>query len=161
MATALPRFVKMWNHYPMGSAAQAKQLIGGKVNAGWIDNTCAVRLSRSLNYGGLQLPFNKKLQNGLTLNTVSGADKRWYAFRVKELKQFLREVIGPPATTSTDRVPGKGISYRHFSKKQGIIVFEVNVNRGFGGHIDLWDGELPRNATYFGESDKVSLFELA
>ena len=64
-----PSYARMARSYPTGSVSQVKRLIGGRVNANWITNTCVVRVSRSLNYAGHPIP---KRFRGLL--TVSGGD---------------------------------------------------------------------------------------
>jgi len=52
MAASGPSFDAMRKAYPKGTVAEVKKLIGGKVNATWITNTCVIRVSRALNYSG-------------------------------------------------------------------------------------------------------------
>lgn len=158
-----PRFVKLWNHYPYGTPDEARRTIGGQVLKDWGQGwgTCAVRVSRSLNYAGVRIPAKVKLKTGVTMLTFRGADDRAYALRVVELAQWLREMFGPPIATDSHVDPKRGVSYRKFQGRSGIIVFYSGTGGGvyFGGHIDLWDGERPRNATYFRETSKVQLWE--
>ncbi|HEY1043774.1 MAG TPA: T6SS effector amidase Tae4 family protein [Telluria sp.] len=55
---------------------------------GWT-NTCALRLSYVLNYSGVQIPR-------ISGKTVSGADKRSYFYRVKDVIDFLNHRWGKP-----------------------------------------------------------------
>jgi hypothetical protein len=65
--------------YPKGSAENVFNLIGGKVKANNFANSCAIRVSRSLNYSGHKVDY---IPPNLT---VSGNDGNWYIYRVKEL----------------------------------------------------------------------------
>jgi len=56
MAT-LHTLLRALDEYPrlheLSDAESAKEFIGGNVNDDWITNTCAIRLSRALNYNGI------------------------------------------------------------------------------------------------------------
>ncbi len=54
---SLPDFKKLWDAYPTGAAPDVKTQIGGRVDADWVANTCAIRLSRALNYAGAPVPL--------------------------------------------------------------------------------------------------------
>ena len=64
--------------------ATVKKSIGGAVDADWVTNTCAVRMSRGLNYSKLPVPAAFS-----GMHTVKGADGKHYAFRVRELRLWL------------------------------------------------------------------------
>jgi hypothetical protein len=90
----LPAWTPLWNEYPdyiWFTSDEVKRLIGGKVNAAWITNTCAVRLSRTLNYNDLKLPAGFP-----DLNYVKGADGLRYCYRVREIRRWLMVKIGRP-----------------------------------------------------------------
>ena len=92
MSRQMPSFQKMWDNYPdERDSTKVKKLIGGRVDASWITNTCTIRLSRAFNYAGD--PIEKGLAG---LNAVSGADGKWYAFRVREMEKYLRAKYGAP-----------------------------------------------------------------
>jgi hypothetical protein len=63
MAT-LGSWTDLWNEYPdyisFPDSSEVKKGIGGAVNARWITNTCAIRLSRALNYTGILVPMSPK-----------------------------------------------------------------------------------------------------
>lgn len=136
----LPPLDGMWNAYPMGGAAEVKKKIGGAVDAAWITNTCTVRLSRALNYGGFEVPSPTKAK---PMNVIKGGDAKWYAFRVREMSEYLRTRVGKPDVVSTDP--------DDFIGKKGIIKFTISGSSAYTGHFDLWDGTGPRNHAYFGE----------
>src|SRR6516225_4829960 len=87
MAT-LPAYDAIWNvyrdyvNYP--DPQDVKDMIGGAVNADWITNTCAIRMSRALNYIGVSVPVHFK-----GMSTVKGGDGKRYAFRVREMRKWL------------------------------------------------------------------------
>lgn len=99
---ARPRFLAAWtaakNIYDANdSLGKVKNTIGGAVqrnfeipvNAGGWENSCAVRMSYVLNYTGHPVPRISQL-------TVSGADKKWYFFRVRDLISYLTKTWGKP-----------------------------------------------------------------
>ena len=49
MPKKLPNFDELKKYYLTGSKEDVKTTIGGNVNAEYIENTCVVRVSRSLN----------------------------------------------------------------------------------------------------------------
>lgn len=142
----LPSFDAIWNAFPHGTAAEVKQLIGGNVNADWITNTCTIRVSRALNYAGFAIPSTVP-----GLNTVRGGDRKRYAYRVAELRRYLRAVLGRPTVSGTDPAL--------FAGKKGIIMFEVRGWSDATGHFDLWDGEQPAYSEYFDRAHLVQLWE--
>jgi len=158
-ATHAPSFDLLLRNYPDDDDPEAvKQQIGGHVNAAWITNTCAVRLSRALNYSGFPLPGNFA-----GMQVVSGADKKYYAYRMQELKRWLAFRLGPP--TLEVKKPGTGsVDRANFAGKRGIIVFDIHFSDA-SGHIDLWDGqtfthEHVAGKDYFALATTVALWEL-
>lgn len=95
-----PSFTAAWAasmriYDPANSAAKVARVIGGYVEKNvnnpdpkqkW-GNTCAVRMSYILNQSGLIIP-------SMPGQTVSGADKRQYFFRVDNLIAFLKQRLG-------------------------------------------------------------------
>lgn len=82
---------------PKNPGTKVATVIGGNVakninnpapSQRW-SNTCAVRLSYILNQSGMPIPH-------IPGQTVSGADKRWYFFRVKDVIAFLKQQWGQP-----------------------------------------------------------------
>ncbi len=75
--------------YGIGKITSVGDLIGGKVKQNidlWIKepllgftNACAIRMSYALNYSGILI------KRGVW-KTVSGTDKKWYIYRVRDLK---------------------------------------------------------------------------
>jgi hypothetical protein len=157
MAT-LPDFHTLRENYPDGDPAAVKHSIGGKVDADWITNTCAVRLSRALNYSGVDIPAKSA-----GLSVLSGADGKWYAFRMRELKKWLQVTFGDPNLVKVKPANGQ-ITRESFAAMHGIVAFDIKFDDA-SGHLDLWDGTSyihqsadPRD--YFTMATKVALWEL-
>jgi hypothetical protein len=143
----LPSFTQLWPAYPHGEAAAVKALIGGNVDAGWVTNTCVVRVSRALNYGG------DPVSSGYSdVHTIRGGDGKRYAFRVSEFKSYMRHRYGPP---STQVAGGKSSAV---AGQQGIICFDVGIWSDASGHFDLWDGSQCAHQAYFDVASEVSLW---
>lgn len=97
------------------------------------ENSCAIRMSRALNYSGIKLP--KAPSNG---GNIVGKDKLNYWIRVKDLTKYLVEML-------EDRFPlikedGGIDAVNSFKGKKGIIVFDVSGWSNATGHFTLWDG---------------------
>ncbi|MFO0589956.1 MAG: T6SS effector amidase Tae4 family protein [Polyangiaceae bacterium] len=154
MTRKLSGFERMWNVYPApsGEAPEAKKIIGGGADASWIQNTCVIRLSRSLNYGGHPIPQGLK-----GLSTVTGLDGLRYAYRVAEIDAYLRDTYGPPHFEDIRQVPADSVPAT-FVGKRGIIGFQVKGWADATGHFDLWDGDKPRHAEFFRAAASVLLW---
>ena len=144
-----PEFSKMKVAYPKGSAEEVFKLIGGKILANNFANSCAIRVSRSLNYSGHSIKY---IPPNLT---VSGSDGKWYIYRVKELIKYLKANYGEPDTTVVNKP-----HQVKFKGKNGIIIFEVDAWDDASGHATLWDGSTCSDKCYFPLSKKVMLWEL-
>lgn len=128
---------------PSESGPKVAEVIGGYVEKNinnpdpaqrW-SNTCAVRMSYILNEAGLIIP---KIPG----QTVSGADKRQYFFRVRNLFTFLQQrwgkseiVVYPPPA--------------EFTGRKGVILFEVSGWSDAQGHATLFDGGRCYDQCYF------------
>ncbi|MFT3788329.1 MAG: T6SS effector amidase Tae4 family protein [Tepidisphaeraceae bacterium] len=137
-----PSFAALWEAYPRGTPGDVVGMIGGKVAYNYdtdplYRNTCAIRISRALNYGSA--PIQRGVAGALS---NSGSDKRWYIFRMAELGNYLTARYGAPAELPTD-ASAKSLAHRH-----GIVSFGKL-------HIDLWNGDTCGTANYFG-SDKFT-----
>ncbi|MBD2131374.1 type VI secretion system amidase effector protein Tae4 [Sphaerospermopsis sp. FACHB-1094] len=130
----LPSFDVMEINYPYGSTDQVKSEIGGKINADWIINTCAIRMSRVLNYSVPELQISK--QGNLT---ISGNDKKWYFYRVSDLIKYLTNNLGKADIYLTRSNNGE-IDISRLNDKKGIIIFEVPFTNATG-HATLWNGK--------------------
>ena len=125
--------------------AKVAAIVGGKVAAniaptGKWTNTCAVRISYILNQTGTLVPYGAG-------KTVSGADKRWYFYYVRDVIAFLRKTWGEPDLVIAYPPSGGG----DLAKKQGLVLFEVAGWSDAAGHATLWDGLSCYDHCYFNE----------
>ena len=134
MAKSLPNFELMVAHYPGDGliADIVKKQIGGNVNSPDIDDTCIVRVSRSLNYTGHSIPPWTE-----PFRTRKGSDGRWYGLRVKEFWPYMVKQFGNPTVHSSTPNIDRGL----FLNKRGIIGFKVAfADNSATGHFTLWNG---------------------
>jgi Type VI secretion system (T6SS), amidase effector protein 4 len=151
----------LWNEYPdyvnYPEPGQVKTLVGGAVNADWIVNTCAIRLSRALNYNGVPVPGNFP-----GLLTVKGADGKRYAIRVAEVRKWLAHALAKPEFDITKK-RGDPFDKTPISAMKGIIGFDIHFSDATG-HLDLWDGlafssEQHTSEDYWTPATRVSLWK--
>lgn len=134
----LPIFSKLQRDYPdyvNYTSPQVLNLIGGKVKINNFENTCAVRLSRTLNYNAIELPGPSKAGK---MSVVSGDDKKWYAFRVRDISPWLEKQLSPPIFDQAKKA-GDDFDKKLIAKYRGIIGFNIEFGDATG-HLDLWDG---------------------
>lgn len=145
-------YSRLAEHYPLGELEQVKKLIGGKVNASWVKNSCAIRMSRAFNYGAFHIP---RIDG---LSVVSGEDKLWYAYRVREVMSWLKRLWGRPQVV-INYATRIGVPEALLGKK-GILAVEVPFSDATG-HITLWNGEkCIDDSDYFDMATRVSLWEI-
>jgi hypothetical protein len=157
MSRHLPSFALLASNYPDQPKDTVKRNIGGHINADWIVNTCAIRLSRAFNYSGFPIPSHFH-----GLNVVSGADGKWYSYRMQELRKWIAFTLGPPSEVRT-KSDGKTIDRKDFANRHGVIAFDIHFSDA-RGHIDLWDGTdffESRYAVgdYFARATKIVLWD--
>lgn len=142
---ALPSFLSLKLHYPRQDHRELKNTIGGKVDADWITNTCAIRLSAAFNGCGAahEIPGPSNVYG---LHVVSGASGRWYAYRVTEVVNYLRLRYGEPTVVDARSPEGMGA---RLAGKSGVIQFDVSGWSDATGHLDLWDGDSCSLKCYF------------
>ena len=160
MAIPRPKFAILWGNftsiYGDGKGTTVGNKIGGKVKEN-IDlgvkeptlgftNACALRMSYSLNYSGI--PIVRGIWQ-----TVSGGDKKWYIYRVRDLLKFLTHTFGKPDKTVKNPRPSD------FKGEQGILVFNVNWNDA-SGHATLWNGATCSDHCYFPVAMEASIWHL-
>lgn len=130
---------------PANPGAKVARVVGGFVEKNinnpdplqrW-DNTCAVRMSYILNQSGLIIPR-------VPGQTVSGADKRQYFFRVKNLIAFLKGRWGAPEIVEYPPADG-GV----LAGKKGLVLFEVSGWSDAAGHATLFNGSSCYDHCYF------------
>ena len=146
-----PKFQMMWDKFPdHGKYPTLEDLfnfIGGtlvkNINSpgfGPTGNTCAVRMSRALNYA--LFPISHKAAKDLSIETMTGADGMSYIFRVRNLKTYLQKKLSvKPSRVTKDFDTA-------FSGKRGIVCFDISGWSDASGHIALWDGSSFREPSH-------------
>lgn len=140
---AQPDFDLMWRNFPdhvkYPTLTALFNSIGGQLvrnvgvpGFGPSGNTCAVRMSRALNYS--TMPISSRQVAALKLETLKGADDMLYLFRVRELNTYLRAVLG-----ATPQTVDKGFGTA-FAGSRGIVSFTIEGWTDASGHVALWDG---------------------
>lgn len=142
--------------YGDGSIVSVGKKIGGKVEQNIIlgvkdplhgfTNACAIRMSYSLNYSGVIISRG-------SWQTVSGADRKWYIYRVSDLVTFLRLSFGEPDKTVKNPKP------KNFEENKGILVFRVNWSDA-SGHVTLWNGSSCSDHCHFPVASEASIWIL-
>jgi len=142
---------------PADSGAKVARIIGGHVEKNvnnpdpkqrW-RNTCAVLMSYILNETGMIIPATPG-------QTVSGADRRQYFFRVRNLIDFLKEQWGNPEVMNYPPADGG-----KFADKKGVILFEISGWSDAKGHATLFDGRICYDHCYFNEPEATYTTDLA
>jgi hypothetical protein len=134
---ALGKYSALWEKYPdyyyFSNSDEVKREIGGAVDSPRIANTCAIRLSHTLNHNGHAVP-----RNFPGLLTVKGGNGKRYALRVREMRKWLEFRIGKP-DFDVKKKAGTAFSENQLRSMSGIIAFDIKFNNATG-HLDLWDG---------------------
>jgi hypothetical protein len=143
-----PLFSTLWANYPVGiSAPDAYALVGGQALALYRENpqgyanACALRLSRSFNYGGIPI---KQSTRGYK---VKGSDEKPYLLRVREMISFVELNLGK-ADSTFKPANNEDVSSQLRGKK-GIIIFKVSGWGDASGHVTLWNGSDCGDSCYF------------
>ena len=97
--------------------------------------------------------FNKsgKLISKTDGAVSSGADKKWYLYRVKDFINFMK-------SNYTDYETATDIS--KFQGKKGVIVFEDSGWSDATGHVDLYDGEQVEGSDYSDKAKSMTLYKI-
>lgn len=147
-----PTYKALFDAYPFIAGQPGKELpvpelctlIGGEVkdvfDQGDVSNGCALRLSRALNYAGVEIPE-------IPGKTWKGADNKNYFFRAEHMKTFLTKTFGSPDTAPNIHlkaadagVNGAGFASKLTGKK-GIYLMRPKDRQAFGasGHATLYN----------------------
>jgi hypothetical protein len=140
----LPPFESLRASYPNDpTPLDIAERVGGRVGENLKNpampeykNTCAIRVSRALNYAGH--PVKSHVANA---RVNSGGDGRWYVYGVRDLNRYLTAIYGPPEVVKTGDVQGS-VTAQDLLGEQGIIEFDSY-------HMDLFDGTTCVHAAYF------------
>ncbi|YCI28670.1 type VI secretion system amidase effector protein Tae4 [Erwinia sp. PK3-005] len=154
-----PLFLQAWNRYSEVNVSVSKvgEKIGGNVglnislgekdlNQGFT-NACAIRMSYVLNYTG------SKIKRG-AWKTVSGKDKNWYIYRVRDFLSYMNEVYGKPDKSVINP------TVHDFKGLNGILIFNVNGWSDASGHATLWNGNTCSDHCYFPLANEASIWIL-
>lgn len=156
----IPDLEKLWSHYPKGESVAVKAELGGAIDASWITNTCAIRMSHALNEEGtLVVPASFAFKGGYPpkLNTIKGGNGKRYAYRVAELMRFLQDKLGKPTLDVAKERDAE--MPKVFEGRSGIIIFNDCGWSDATGHVDLWNGIECVNHAYWHEAKRVLLWE--
>ena len=133
MAQIRPFFGAAWAKFIEVNVpvADVGKKIGGKVEqniaSGIFQNACPIRMSYVLNYTGVPIP-----RTGYAV--VSGADSKWYMYRVNDMMSFLETAFGVADKTA------KSPKTTDFSGLKGLIVVKGSGWSNARGHVTLWNG---------------------
>lgn len=128
-----PKFALAWARFAEVhlSVAEVGSKIGGKVGqniaSGVFENACPIRMSYVLNYTGVPIPR-------AGYHVSSGADRKWYMYRVPEMMLFLERTFG--TADATHQRP----TTQDFAGQQGILAVRGTGWNNAVGHVTLWDG---------------------
>jgi hypothetical protein len=136
----LPALGDLIASYPAGTPESVATLIGGTVKSNYFDpkytaykDTCAIRVSRALNYAGDPIPaagggLSNPYMDDKKIRTDKGADGKWYIYSTYDLRAYFLGRYGKP----TKVFPGTATK-ADLAKTTGLVAF------GFW-HFDIWDG---------------------
>lgn len=148
-----PRFQDLWNAYAeLGSAGveEAYNIVGGNVaklraeNPSGYANGCALRMSRSFNYGGYRIPKGT-INPNRNIYRARGGDGLPYIMRVNDVIAFVQHNWGSP---EYDISPA---DLSTINGKQGLMVIVVSGWSDATGHVTLWDGAKAGDNTHYHE----------
>jgi type VI secretion system (T6SS) effector Tae4 (amidase) len=127
-------------NYPSGTPESVTATIGGTVKSNFENpsytsykNTCAIRVSRALNFAGQAIPragggISNPFMADHKIRTDRGADQRWYIYSTYDIRAYFLGKYGPPK-----RFAGTAAK-DDLANVKGIVAF------GFY-HVDVWDGK--------------------
>ncbi len=125
------------------------KFIGGKVEVnienGIFKNGCAIRMSYAFNYSGYPISSSDGAVS-------SGADGKWYLYRVSDMINFVKKTVGG--------TPLKGTKASDFAGKKGVIIFTGCNWSDATGHVDLFNGTRVESneGDYFGRCSQAELY---
>ena len=163
MQLQLPTFETLIDKFPHNRFGDTlvKKTIGGLVNADYVSNTCAVRISRGLNYAGKEHQIPRDIPNPGG-KVVPGDDKLRYILTVKVMKDYLKWRYGNPKVSIIIKKNQPTNVSAVFNTK-GIICFDTSIWVDATGHFTLWDGAdiLSGNHNmqyYFAHADAIYIW---
>ena len=159
MPKKLPNFEDLSKFYPTDKDPdKVRKEIGGAVDRSWYENTCIIRVSKSLNYTSHPIP-----RDSGTFKTRKGADGKWYGLGVQQFWEYLTVHYGQPTVLVEKEGKSGRIPREKFSGIRGIIGFRVKGWEDASGHFTLWNGfDLlygGEKHDYFAISYKAAIWE--
>ncbi|TRX29908.1 hypothetical protein FNW52_20475, partial [Flavobacterium sp. ZT3R18] len=164
----LPKFSNFLLNYPSHTDAlyttpsQMFNSVGGMplsiYNANPISNgnTCAIRVSKALNYSGVIIP-------NISGKTFKGADNKYYFLGAANLMAWMKKTFGIP--TGSNHLTGaqggtNGVNFPTLLQgKEGIYILIPNNQGSSGfsasGHADLFFANSCDGGCYFGATGGV------
>jgi|GEM_PF-1320809 len=131
-----PNMQTMWENYLYDRPEGIWGEIGGLVEVngnlppdqGQWTNACTVRFSHMLNKAGHKI-------TRIEGQTVSGANKDQYFYRLADFEAYLTAIYGAPDIAVVD---GSGNQF-DLPITPGIVLMDF-PNSGFTGHVTIWNG---------------------
>ena len=167
---AKPKWNDVYTNYPKDANGgdmlinDVCKLIGGEIfsmyNKGNISNACALRVSRALNYSGINIP-------AISGQTKQGADGKNYFLLASQLKNWLVKTLGQPDIhkTAAEGAPNGTNFYNLLIgiNNRGIYIMKPISESNFGasGHATLWAGlDCIGQHNYFGAASDIYIWTL-
>lgn len=165
-----PSFANMYANYPKDAnnndlpLPDVCALIGGQVKSkydgGNIENACALRVSRALNYSGVVIP-------NISGQTLIGADGKNYFYYAQNLYNWMGKTFGQADIhkTAADGAPN-GTNFKNQLiglQNRGIYIMKPISQQAFGasGHATLWGGlDCIGGHNYFNAASDVYIWIL-
>ena len=134
-----PLISTLWNNYNRKGQEVIKE-VGGKVLKYQNQNTCAIKLSYTLNKSGEKVPLPKDLPKNIRASTSDNGES--YIYGSTDMNNYLHNTYGTPDITITG-ITDKNLKEKigELKGKQGIYSLRAGNpgDNGFGaaGHVDL------------------------
>ena len=116
----------------------------GDISERQYNHRLAPKESYAFNYSGKEI----KKSDG---NVSSGADKKWYLYRVNDFIKFLDANYSNKEETT---------NIATFQGKKGVIVFKDCGWSDATGHVDLYDGYSVEGSDYSNVAKKMYLYKI-
>lgn len=107
-------------------------------------NGCALRLSQSFNYGGMEI---KRDITPTQIYRLKGGDGKEYVVWLSRMIDFVYKNFGGPDIKLYPK--NNGDVYKQILNQKGIIIFKVKGWTDTTGHVTLWNGGSCGDHCYF------------
>jgi len=143
-ASSAPRYKDFETCYPLGDPNTIKDDPVGLCNHGWIENTCAVRMSHTFNCVAKKLGSKFLIPPRPNQHIVAckgDLKGQKVIYRVRELKPEIEKILGKPIIFKGKGSEGRGVDVSELAGRKGVIYFDTTGYWGDAtGHFDLWTG---------------------